>query len=82
MYAAVANGAKYVYQHIKPEGNSMALTSFLPLRGLVIMGAGAAQLSPSASAAAADLFSKGIPTVAVARPVTGTGVPSLYPGPV
>ncbi|KAI1247360.1 hypothetical protein MGN70_011249 [Eutypa lata] len=51
-------------------------------KGLVIMGAGAAQLSPSASAAAADLFSKGIPTVAVARPVTGTGVPSLYPGPV
>ncbi len=43
------------------------------------MGSGAAQLSPSAKVAAADLFSKGIPTVAVARPVTGTGVPAVFP---
>lgn len=43
------------------------------------MGAGAASLSPNAQEAAEDLFNKGIPTVAVARPVTGTGVPSIYP---
>jgi L-asparaginase len=48
-------------------------------RGLVILGPGAAALSPSANEAAADLFAQGIPTVAVARPVTGTGVPDLYP---
>ncbi|KAL2844866.1 Asparaginase/glutaminase [Aspergillus pseudodeflectus] len=48
-------------------------------KGLVILGPGAAALSPSAKEAAADLFAQGIPTVAVARPVTGTGVPDLYP---
>ncbi|KAL4951560.1 Asparaginase/glutaminase [Aspergillus filifer] len=37
---------------------------------------------PSALEAAEDLFAKGIPTVAVPRPVTGTGVPDLYPGAV
>ncbi|KAB5559589.1 Asparaginase/glutaminase [Coniochaeta sp. 2T2.1] len=51
-------------------------------KGLVILGAGAAQLSPSARAAATDLFSKGIPTVAAARPITGTGAPGPNPGPV
>ncbi|KAH7000112.1 Asparaginase/glutaminase [Ilyonectria destructans] len=51
-------------------------------KGLVVLGPGAAQLSPSAQAVAADLFSKGIPTVAVARPVTGTGVPGRFPGPI
>ncbi|KAL3477341.1 Asparaginase/glutaminase [Aspergillus californicus] len=51
-------------------------------KGLVIMGAGAAALSPDANDAADDLFKKGIPTVAVPRPVTGTGVPDLYPGSV
>ncbi|RYP59852.1 hypothetical protein DL769_008367 [Monosporascus sp. CRB-8-3] len=49
-------------------------------KGLVIMGAGAAQLSPSATEAAEDLFNKGIPTVAVARPPSGSGVPKIYPG--
>ncbi|KAF7549918.1 hypothetical protein G7Z17_g6057 [Cylindrodendrum hubeiense] len=51
-------------------------------KGLVILGPGAAQLSPSAQVAAADLFEQGIPTVAVARPVTGTGVPGRFPGPI
>ncbi|KAL4876110.1 Asparaginase/glutaminase [Aspergillus karnatakaensis] len=51
-------------------------------KGLVIFGPGAAALSPSANEAAEDLFAKGIPTVAVARPVTGTGVPDLYPNAV
>ncbi|KPM37600.1 hypothetical protein AK830_g8959 [Neonectria ditissima] len=49
-------------------------------KGLVLLGPGAAQVSPSAAAAAADLFAKGIPIVAVARPVTGTGVPGRFPG--
>lgn len=43
------------------------------------MGPGAAQISPSASTAAADLFSQGIPTVLVTRAVTGTGVPGPFP---
>ncbi|KAF7559138.1 hypothetical protein G7046_g5029 [Stylonectria norvegica] len=51
-------------------------------KGLVVLGPGAAQLSPSAIAAATDLFSQGIPTIAVARPVTGTGVPGPNKGPV
>ncbi|KAF4974024.1 hypothetical protein FZEAL_9044 [Fusarium zealandicum] len=51
-------------------------------KGLVVMGPGAASLSPSAREAAADLFDAGIPTIAVARPVTGTGVPSMMPGPI
>ncbi|KAI1633514.1 Asparaginase/glutaminase [Biscogniauxia mediterranea] len=48
-------------------------------KGLVILGPGAAQISPSAEAAAADLLTQGIPTIAVARPVSGTGVPSPFP---
>ncbi|KAL5322799.1 hypothetical protein ACEPPN_010776 [Leptodophora sp. 'Broadleaf-Isolate-01'] len=44
-------------------------------KGLILMGAGAAQLRPSTQAVAAELFSKGIPVVAVARPASGTGVP-------
>ncbi|KAK1448111.1 L-asparaginase [Colletotrichum cuscutae] len=53
------------------------------IRGLVILGPGAAAVSPSARAAAADLLEqRGIPTIAVARPVTGTGVPSPFPGPL
>lgn len=51
-------------------------------RGLVILGPGAAALSPSALEAADDLYSKGIPTIAVARPVTGTGVPDIVQGSV
>ncbi|PVH80050.1 Asparaginase/glutaminase [Cadophora sp. DSE1049] len=51
-------------------------------KGLVIMGAGAAQLRPSTQAVAAELFSKGIPVVAVARPASGTGVPKPQPGSV
>lgn len=58
----------------------LAIRSTYICRGLVIMGSGAAQLSPSAITAAADLFKKGIPTVAVARPVTGTGSPAVTPG--
>ncbi|KAH6893538.1 Asparaginase/glutaminase [Thelonectria olida] len=49
-------------------------------KGLVVLGPGAAQLSPSAQAAAAELFESGIPVVAVARPATGTGVPGRFPG--
>ncbi|KAI1770807.1 Asparaginase/glutaminase [Hypoxylon cercidicola] len=48
-------------------------------KGLVILGPGAAATSPSAGAAAADLYSQGIPTIAVARPVAGTGVPEPIP---
>ncbi|KAJ2988912.1 hypothetical protein NUW58_g313 [Xylaria curta] len=44
-------------------------------KGLVVMGPGAAQLSPSAQAAADDLYSQGIPTVAVPRTGTGSGIP-------
>ncbi|KAF5011887.1 hypothetical protein FDECE_2020 [Fusarium decemcellulare] len=51
-------------------------------KGLIVMGPGAASLSPSARVAAEELFGKGIPTIAVARPVTGTGVPSITPGSV
>ncbi|KAH7348399.1 L-asparaginase, variant [Rhexocercosporidium sp. MPI-PUGE-AT-0058] len=51
-------------------------------KGLVIMGAGAARLRPSTQAVAADLLSKGIPVVAVARPASGTGVPRQFPGSV
>jgi len=53
-----------------------------PLRGLIIMGAGAAQLRPSTQAVAAELFRKGIPVVAVARPASGTGVPRPQSGSV
>lgn len=49
----------------------------------MILGPGAAAVSPSARAAAAELLEqRGIPTIAVARPVTGTGVPSPFPGPL
>ncbi|ORY01113.1 Asparaginase/glutaminase [Clohesyomyces aquaticus] len=51
-------------------------------KGLVILGPGAAQLSPNAQAAAKELFARGVPTIAVARPVSGTGVPGPYPGPI
>ncbi|KZL82267.1 l-asparaginase protein [Colletotrichum incanum] len=44
-------------------------------KGLVILGPGAASLSPSAAAAAADLFEKGVPTIAAPRPATGAGIP-------
>lgn len=45
------------------------------------MGPGAAQLSPDAREAATYLFEEqGIPTVAVPRPVTGSGMPSIQPG--
>ena len=79
MYAAVANGAKCVHTSPCLHKGLQELGTNLLFRGLVIMGPGAAQLSPSAQEAADDLFGKGIPTVAVARPATGTGVPSLYP---
>ncbi|KAI1500869.1 Asparaginase/glutaminase [Biscogniauxia marginata] len=48
-------------------------------KGLVILGPGAASLSPSAEAAATDLLQKGIPIITVARPVSGTGVPNPFP---
>ncbi|KAI1758311.1 Asparaginase/glutaminase [Xylaria castorea] len=51
-------------------------------KGLVVMGPGAAQLSPSAQDAAADLYSRGVPTVAVPRTVTGTGVPGPVAEPI
>ena len=46
------------------------------------MGPGAASISPSTRAAAAELFSQGIPTVITARPLTGAGVPSPNPSSV
>ncbi|WVQ82532.1 hypothetical protein IAT38_004661 [Cryptococcus sp. DSM 104549] len=49
-------------------------------KGIVIMGAGAGQLSSSAVAAAAELKTKGIPVVASLRPVTGASVPKPYVG--
>ncbi|GKT92721.1 L-asparaginase [Colletotrichum tofieldiae] len=51
-------------------------------KGLVILGPGAASVSPSAAAAAADLFEKGIPTVAAPRPASGAGVPHPVAGPL
>ncbi|KAI1080535.1 Asparaginase/glutaminase [Whalleya microplaca] len=48
-------------------------------KGLVIMGAGAAQVSPNGQAVAKELYKQGVPTIAVARPVTGTGVPDPIP---
>ncbi|TPX17812.1 uncharacterized protein E0L32_002913 [Thyridium curvatum] len=51
-------------------------------KGLVILGPGAAQLSPAANKAADELYKKGIPTIAVPRPVTGSGMPDPYPGSV
>ena len=52
------------------------------LRGLVVMGPGAASISPSTRAAAAELFEQGVPTVITARPLTGAGVPSPNPSSV
>ena len=80
LYAAVANGAKLVCS--KVENRNIRVVLIAPRRGLVIMGAGAAQLRPSTQAVAAELFSKGIPVVAVARPASGTGVPKPQPGSV
>ncbi|KAI0864575.1 Asparaginase/glutaminase [Xylaria cubensis] len=51
-------------------------------KGLVVMGPGAAQLSPSAQDAAAGLYNRGIPTVAVQRTVTGTGIPGPIAEPI
>ncbi|OAL34015.1 hypothetical protein AYO20_06663 [Fonsecaea nubica] len=51
-------------------------------KGLVILGAGAASLSSTATAAATDLYARGIPVVAAPRPITGAGVPGITPGPV
>ncbi|SPO06972.1 related to ASP3-1 - L-asparaginase II [Cephalotrichum gorgonifer] len=51
-------------------------------KGIVVMGPGAASISPSTKEAGEALFKAGIPTVLVARPVTGTGMPPTYPGPL
>lgn len=51
-------------------------------KGLVIMGAGAASLSPDAATNAAILAKQGIPVVAAPRPVTGAGPPAIYQGDV
>ncbi|KAJ4508747.1 hypothetical protein HRR83_005837 [Exophiala dermatitidis] len=51
-------------------------------KGLVILGAGAASLSTTATTAAADLYAQGIPVVAAPRPITGAGVPGISPGTV
>ncbi|KAI0475508.1 Asparaginase/glutaminase [Xylariaceae sp. FL0804] len=51
-------------------------------KGLVVLGAGAAQLSQDARAAAAVLQKRGIPTIAATRPITGAAPPDLYPGAV
>ncbi|KAI8267301.1 hypothetical protein K4K58_008199 [Colletotrichum sp. SAR11_239] len=69
-----------VYGHQGFDASLMYAAVQNGAKGLVILGPGAASVSPSARAAAADLFEQGIPTVAVARPVTGSGVPSPIPG--
>ncbi|KAF9871584.1 hypothetical protein CkaCkLH20_10995 [Colletotrichum karsti] len=70
-----------VYGHQGFDASLMYAAVQNGAKGLVIMGPGAASVSPGASAAAADLLEQqGIPTVAVARPVTGSGVPSPIPG--
>lgn len=51
-------------------------------KGLVIFGPGAGSLSPSARSAATELFAQGIPTVVVARPVTGAAPPGIEKGSV
>ncbi|KAK3314399.1 Asparaginase/glutaminase [Apodospora peruviana] len=51
-------------------------------KGIIHMGSGAASLSPSAREAAAQLYEQGVPVVTVPRSVTGTGMPSVYPGPI
>ncbi|KAL2875105.1 hypothetical protein SGCOL_009677 [Colletotrichum sp. CLE4] len=72
-----------VYGHQGFDASLMYAAVANGAKGLVILGPGAAAVSPSARAAAADLLEqRGIPTVAVARPVTGTGVPSPVPGPL
>ncbi|KAJ0318779.1 hypothetical protein COL5a_010504 [Colletotrichum fioriniae] len=72
--------AQLAVVELDAPGGSAGLNSSL---GLVILGPGAAAVSPSARAAAAELLEqRGIPTIAVARPVTGTGVPSPFPGPL
>ncbi|KAK7436469.1 L-asparaginase [Colletotrichum acutatum] len=72
-----------VYGHQGFDASLMYAAVANGAKGLVILGPGAAAVSPSARAAAADLLEqRGIPTIAVARPVTGTGVPSPLPGPL
>ncbi|KAK1701527.1 Asparaginase/glutaminase [Colletotrichum godetiae] len=72
-----------VYGHQGFDASLMYAAVANGAKGLVILGPGAAAVSPSARAAAADLLEqRGIPTIAVARPVTGTGVPSPVPGPL
>ncbi|KAH8173125.1 L-asparaginase 2-2 [Sarocladium implicatum] len=51
-------------------------------KGLVFMGSGAASLSPDARIVADEFYAEGIPTVAVARMGSGTGVPNATPGSV
>lgn len=50
----------------------------LTFRGIVIQGAGAGQISPSARAAAAVLKEQGIPVVASLRPDRGASAPGPY----
>nr|XP_036574233.1 L-asparaginase [Colletotrichum truncatum]KAF6780630.1 L-asparaginase [Colletotrichum truncatum] len=72
-----------VYGHQGFDASLMYAAVQNGAKGLVIMGPGAASVSPSARAAAADLLQRqGIPTVSVARPVTGSGVPSPISGPL
>ncbi|KXH49407.1 L-asparaginase [Colletotrichum nymphaeae SA-01] len=72
-----------VYGHQGFDASLMYSAVANGAKGLVILGPGAAAVSPSARAAAADLLEqRGIPTIAVARPVTGTGVPSPFPEPL
>ncbi|OCF38962.1 hypothetical protein I317_07256 [Kwoniella heveanensis CBS 569] len=47
-------------------------------KGIVIMGAGAGQLSTAAVAVAGELKAQGIPVVASLRPVTGASPPKPY----
>ncbi|KAI1378037.1 Asparaginase/glutaminase [Hypoxylon crocopeplum] len=68
-----------VYGHQGFDASLMYAAVANGAKGLVILGPGAAAVSPSALAAAEDLYSQGIPTIAVARPVTGTGMPNIYP---
>lgn len=46
------------------------------------MGSGAASLSPDARIVAEEFYEQGIPTIAVGRMGSGTGVPNASPGSV
>ncbi|GJC97079.1 L-asparaginase [Colletotrichum higginsianum] len=71
-----------VYCHQGFDASSMHAAVANGAKGLVILGPGAASLTNEAKAAAADLFEKGIPTVAAPRPASGAAVPAPSSSPI